>query len=346
MLNQAMITRTEKIRQTPVWQQALAQSLQTVDELLDYIHLRRDQVAISRTACEQFSLKIPRGYADRMQVGNSHDPLLRQVLPTTDEDIQVQNYLMDPVGDQDAIVADGVLQKYHGRVLLLTTGACAVHCRYCFRRHFPYAEANAARADWSSAIRYLQANTDVHEVILSGGDPLTLSDERLSHLVGKLDKLPHISTLRIHTRLPVVLPERICDDLLSWLTHSRLHMVMVIHSNHSQEIDQGVAESLGRLKQAGITLLNQSVLLRGINDSSDELIALSHVLFRAGVLPYYLHCLDPVSGASHFDVDTEKALELIEEIQTRLPGYLVPRLVREVAGETAKTPVSSWKIPG
>jgi EF-P beta-lysylation protein EpmB len=345
MLKRAMITRTEKIRQTPVWQQALAQSIQSLDELLDYVNLSRDQVAVSKSACEQFSLKIPRGYADRMQPGNSNDPLLKQVLPTTDEDIQVANYIKDPVGDQDAIVADGVLQKYHGRVLLLTTGACAVHCRYCFRRHFPYAEANAARNDWSSAIHYLQSNKDVHEVILSGGDPLTLTDERLSHLVEKLDKLPHINTLRIHTRLPVVLPERICDDLLSWLKHSRLDKVIVIHSNHSREIDHTVIDGLARLKQAGATLLNQAVLLKGINDSSDELIALSHGLFKAGVLPYYLHLLDPVAGASHFNVNTEKACALIREIQSQLPGYLVPRLVREMAGETSKTPVSSWKIP-
>lgn len=341
-----MITRTEKIRQTPRWQQTLAQSIQSIDELLDYVHLSRDQVTISDTASQQFSLKIPRGYADRIQPGNHHDPLLRQILPITDEDIPVQNYIMDPVGDQNTLVTDGVLQKYPGRVLLLTTGSCAIHCRYCFRRHFPYSQHNAARSDWVAAIQYLQSNKDIHEVILSGGDPLMLSDEKLSHLVEKIDKISHINTLRIHTRMPVVLPERINDDLIHWLTHSRLKKVIVIHSNHSQEINQAVISSLARLQQAGVTLLNQSVLLKDINDSGSELIALSHVLFKGGVLPYYLHLLDPVAGASHFEVKTEKACTLISDMQSQLPGYLVPKLVREIAGEQSKTPITSMKMSG
>ena len=279
-----------------------------------------------------------------MAPGDSNDPLLKQVLPTSNEDIKVDNFFLDPVGDHDAIVAEGVLHKYHGRALLLTTGACAIHCRYCFRRHFPYAQANASRSDWSAAIDYLQTNEDIHEVILSGGDPLTLTDAKLYQLVKKLEKISHINTLRIHTRLPVVLPERVCDDLIAWLSQSRLKKVIVIHSNHANEIDQDVIDSLARLKQADVTLLNQAVLLKGINDNTGDLVALSNSLFMAGVLPYYLHMLDPVDGAAHFDTTQAKACVLIEEMSKKLPGYLVPKLVREIAGEMAKMPVSSMKI--
>lgn len=339
-----MITRTETIRQTPIWQQLLSQSLQTLDELLEYVHLSRTQVSVSNQACEQFSIKIPKGYADRIQAGNIHDPLLRQVLPLTEETLPVDNFIFDPVGDQAAIVAEGVLQKYQGRALLLTTGACAIHCRYCFRRHFPYADASAARSDWGPALDYLHANEQIHEVILSGGDPLTLSDSKLSRLIEKLDKIEHINTLRIHTRLPVVLPERVCPQLMDWLGDSRLQKVMVIHCNHAQEIDLSVIDALGQLKQADVTLLNQAVLLKGINDHPETLIALSRQLFIAGVLPYYLHMLDPVAGAAHFEVSHERACRLMDEIRAQLPGYLVPRLVREIAGETAKMPVLSMKL--
>jgi len=332
-----MITRTAKIRQTPIWQKSLASSIKSYNELLEIIQLDAHQLNISEAAIKQFSLRIPRAYVDCIKPGDPNDPLLKQILPVNDEMFDTTNFVTDPVADHKAIVANGVLQKYRGRALLLTTGACAIHCRYCFRRHFPYAEANAAHDEWKEAIDYLEANNDISEVILSGGDPLTLSDERLSSLIKKIEKIKHINTLRIHTRLPVVLPERVCEALFEWITNSRLHTVIVIHCNHIQEISPRVASVLKQLKQAGITLLNQSVLLKGINDTTEDLKALSLGLFEAGTLPYYLHQLDPVSGAAHFQVNDQMAVNLVNELQTELPGYLVPRLVREIAGKASKT---------
>jgi len=334
-----MITRTEKIRQTPFWQRELAQSIQNIDELLDYVHLDRGSLPVSDAACEQFSLRIPKGYADRIKKSDTNDPLLRQILPLQAEMQSVPGYGPDPVGDQQSIVAQGLLQKYHGRALMMTTAACAVHCRYCFRRHFPYNDCRASEDDWSDSLSYLRNNTDIHELILSGGDPLTLNDIRLSRLVRHIEAIPHIKTLRIHSRIPVVLPSRICAALLEWIQKSRLQVVMVIHCNHAQEIDISVENALQSLKNIGVTLLNQSVLLAGINDTVDDLEALSERLFSTGVLPYYLHLLDPVAGAAHFDTDQEVAKTLLLTLQTRLPGYLVPRLVREMAGNASKTPV-------
>jgi EF-P beta-lysylation protein EpmB len=335
-----MITRTEKIRQTPIWQQQLANAIQDVDELLRLVKLDAGQLGISETASQQFSLRITREYVSRIRPGQPNDPLLRQILPIEAETRKVDHFVNDPVGDHLAHIAEGVLHKYQGRALLLTTGACAIHCRYCFRRHFPYAEANAARADWSQALDYLQTHDDIHEVILSGGDPLTLTDTRLASLIKKIEKISHINTLRIHTRLPVVLPQRVCDEMLEWLRGSHLQMVIVIHCNHAQEIDPQVRLALNSLKENGAILLNQAVLLRGINNSVSALKALSVSLFEAGVLPYYLHMLDPVAGAAHFDVDETVARELISELQTLLPGYLVPRLVREFAGRLSKTSIA------
>ncbi len=339
MPKQHMITRTEKIRQTPIWQQQFANAIQDIDELLQLIGLDADQLDLSKEANNHFSLRITREYVARIRPGDAHDPLLKQILPVAAETRPVQQFVSDPVGDHLAHVAEGVLHKYNGRALLLTTGACPIHCRYCFRRHFPYAEANAARDDWSEALAYLQAHNDIHEVILSGGDPLTLTDSRLSRLVKKLEKISHIKTLRVHTRMPVVLPQRVCADLLAWLRPSRLQTVVVLHCNHPQEIDAEVRQACALLKAAGITLLNQAVLLKGINDDVAVLKDLSLGLFDAGVLPYYLHMLDPVDGAAHFDVEQASARALVEDLQTELPGYLVPRLVRELAGRQSKTPI-------
>lgn len=332
-----MITRTEKIRQTPIWQQSLASVIKDIDELLNIVRLNASQLNISEAARKQFSLRIPRAYVDCIKPGNANDPLLKQILPVNDEMLDIEHFITDPVSDYQSIVAGGVLQKYQGRALLLTTGACAIHCRYCFRRHFPYSAVNAAHNDWNAAIDYLSTHEDINEVILSGGDPLTLTDTRLASLVEKIEKIPHINTLRLHTRLPVVLPERVCEELLDWLSNSRLQTVIVIHCNHIQEISPAVVDALQRLKQAGVTLLNQSVLLKGVNDSVAELKSLSLGLFQAGVLPYYLHMLDPVSGAAHFQVDDHLAVNILNELQGELPGYLMPRLVREVAGKPSKT---------
>jgi EF-P beta-lysylation protein EpmB len=249
----------------------------------------------------------------------------------------VPGYGRDPVGDLSAMTAPGLLHKYQRRVLLTTTGACAIHCRYCFRRHFPYADANPAAEGWRDALGAIAADASIDEVILSGGDPLTLSDARLAELAARLADIPHVRRLRIHTRLPIVLPERITDELCRLLGSTRFQSVVVVHANHANEVDQTVVSALQRLRATGTTLLNQSVLLKGVNDDVDALCALSETLFAAGALPYYLHVLDKVEGAAHFDLDEMTARGLWEQMAARLPGYLVPRLVREEPGTAAKT---------
>lgn len=284
-----------------------------------------------------FPMRVPRGYAARMRHGDPADPLLRQVLPVPDEDREVPGYVADPVGDLAALRRPGLLHKYHGRVLLTLTGACAVHCRYCFRRDFPYAEANPLHGHWEQVRAYIAADPSIAEVILSGGDPLTLNDRRLAEITDALAAIGHVKRLRIHTRLPVVLPERVDAGLLGWLGTLALPAVMVIHANHAHEIDATVAAALAAVRAAGVGLLNQAVLLRGVNDSVAAQTALSEALFAAGVLPYYLHMLDHAAGTAHFAVDEERARTLYRTLHARLPGYLVPRLVSEIPGEAAKT---------
>jgi EF-P beta-lysylation protein EpmB len=279
-----------------------------------------------------FALRAPAAFLD-----SANESLLRQVLPTHREWQQSAGDRSDPVGDADSTVAAGVIHKYKGRVLLIANGLCAINCRYCFRRHFPYAQQYASHNNWQSAIRYLQTNTDVHEVILSGGDPLTLSTDRLRALSDQLQALSHIKTLRIHSRVPMVLPERITANLLEWLETLPLNKVLVIHANHSDEFSKPHREIFQALSQTGTMVLNQSVLLKGINDSAEHLIALSHTLFQHGILPYYLHQLDPVSGASHFAVDRQQAVRLHQQMQHELPGYLVPKLVQEIPQRPSKT---------
>lgn len=321
------------------WQRHLAAAVRDPAELLALLELDSALLPAARRAAASFPLRVPRGFVGRMRPGDPDDPLLRQVLPLGAETQPSDGFDDDPVGDTAAMAGGGVLHKYRGRALLVATGACAVHCRYCFRRHFPYADVNASADAWDGAIDYLQRHPDIREVILSGGDPLTLSDRRLADLARRLESVEHLARLRIHSRLPVVLPERIDDDLLAWLTGTRLKPVMVLHANHGREIDEAVAAAVGRLREAGVTVLNQAVLLAGVNDGADALEELSDRLFDAGVLPYYLHLLDPVAGAAHFDVPEDRARGILEELAARLPGYLVPKLVREVAGAPAKVPV-------
>ncbi len=271
-----------------------------------------------------------------MRRGDPHDPLLRQVLPLAAECVSAPEFTTDPVGDLSAMAVPGVLHKYRGRVLLALTGACAVHCRYCFRRHFPYAEANASSDRWQAALDYIARDASIHEVILSGGDPLALADRRLADLARRLAAVAHVERLRIHTRLPIVLPARVTTELTDWLAGGRLQPVMVVHANHANEIDADVRAALARLRAAGVTLFNQSVLLKGVNDSVESLAGLSEALFAAGVVPYYLHLLDRVQGAAHFEVEEGRARQLMADLAARLPGYLVPRLVREVAGAPSK----------
>ena len=278
-----MIPGSPVLRQVPAWQSALAHAIRDPAELLAAVGLGREWLPAAQAAARLFPLRVPRGFVARMRPRDPHDPLLRQVLPLAEECVAVEGFADDPVGDHAAMVAPGVLHKYEGRVLLTVTGACAVHCRYCFRRHFPYAEANPAADQWRGALDYIAADHSISEVILSGGDPLTLSDRRLAGLARELAAMPHLRRLRLHTRLPIVLPERVDDQLLEWLGAAGLKTVVVVHANHANEIDASVQAAFARLKRAGVELLNQSVLLRGVNDNVDALAALSETLFEAGV---------------------------------------------------------------
>jgi len=318
------------------WQKQLAQAITDPLRLIEYLNLPIQLHESIKNAGELFPLKVTLDYLDCIKKSDVTDPLLRQILPIQDEFIIKAGYNHDPVGDLESSYQPGLIHKYHGRVLLITTPACAIHCRYCFRRHYPYKDASANGKYLDQALTYIFENEDINEIILSGGDPLSLSDQQLLEMIQRIEKISHIKTLRIHTRLPIVLPDRITKDLINMLTSTHLNTVVVVHCNHPNEISDKVTHALTCLKLSGITLLNQSVLLAGVNDDENTLIALSHKLFEAGVLPYYLHLLDAVEGATHFSVDTPKALKLIKSIQAKLSGFLVPKLVREVKGELYK----------
>ncbi|OGI46169.1 MAG: EF-P beta-lysylation protein EpmB [Candidatus Muproteobacteria bacterium RIFCSPHIGHO2_01_FULL_65_16] len=331
-----MIPGTHVLRQMPAWQEELSRAVTDPAELLQILRLGTGLLPAARAAARVFPLRVPRGYIARMRPGDPADPLLRQVLPLGAELEPVAGFGPDPVGDLAAVAARGVLHKYRGRVLLIATGACAVNCRFCFRRHFPYGGAAAATDRWREALAYIAADDSIAEVILSGGDPLMLADRRLGEFARALAAISHVRRLRLHTRLPIVLPERVDDGLLAWLGGTRLQAVVVVHANHANEIDSTVRAALARLRDGGAALLNQSVLLRGVNDSVVALADLSVALFDAGAQPYYLHLLDRVQGAAHFAVDEAAARALMSDLNARLPGYLVPRLVRELPGAPAK----------
>lgn len=332
MSNPAAVTRV-----TAPWQRLLAEAIVDPADLLRRLGLPDTLLPAARRAAALFPLRVPAPYLQRIRPGDAADPLLRQVLPLDLECETRPGYSADPLAESAAQPVPGLLKKYHGRALLIATGACAVHCRYCFRRHFPYAEAHAGGSRLEPALAAIAADPSIGEVILSGGDPLTLSDPRLADLTARLAATAHVHTLRIHSRLPVVLPQRVDDDLLGWLTPLPLRKVLVLHSNHPAEIDDSVGQALTALATSGVTLLNQSVLLRGVNDNADSLVALSERLHQAGVLPYYLHLLDRVQGAAHFEVPQIQGEALIAALRARLPGYLVPRLVREIPGASGKT---------
>ncbi len=319
------------------WQSLLKGAISSVDDLLRQVGLSPEQVDLSLEATHAFALRVPQPYLSRIEKGNPHDPLLLQVLPQMAEMISANGYSSDPLEEMDSKPAPGLIHKYKGRVLLILSGACAINCRYCFRRHFPYEDNQLGKAQWQQALAYIQADTSISEVIFSGGDPLATTDQRLARMIADLESIPHIQRLRIHTRLPVVIPQRVTQTLCQMLKDSRLRTVIVLHINHPNEIDRHVSESLQRLRIAGITLLNQAVLLRGINDHAEILKRLSEKLFEDGVLPYYLFLLDRVIGAAHFDINDTKAKQLVKELQSCLPGYLVPRLAREIPGRPSKT---------
>jgi EF-P beta-lysylation protein EpmB len=321
----------------PSWQSEVTHAFRNIEDLLRFLELDLQPFEVRKTV---FPFLVTRSFAERMTKGDPLDPLLLQVLPRPDELLNQEGFTQDPVSDLNAVLAPGLLQKYRHRALVITTGACAIHCRYCFRRDFPYQEQQGTRSRWQSHLGKLREDKSLEEVILSGGDPLMLSNERLAEMFRDLTAIPHLERIRIHTRIPVVLPERIDAALLDTLRTSPIPVVMVIHSNHPNELSEDVHRTLTQIQQTGATLLNQAVLLRGINDQAGTLTALSKKLLAMNVIPYYLHVLDRVTGTGHFEVSESEASLLLETIRKTLPGYLVPKLVREIAGEPSKTPLA------
>jgi len=334
-----MIPPDAAARHFASWRRELAEAVTDPAELLRILALDPALLPAARRAAARFGLRVPRAYVARMRPGDARDPLLLQVLPLAAELEPHRGFGPDPVGDLAALQAPGVLTKYRGRALLMTTGACAVHCRYCFRREFPYQAGALTPARLAAAVASLAATPDLEEVILSGGDPFALPTARLARITGALRALPGLRRLRIHTRTPVVLPSRVDGPLLGWLAGMPWKTVIVLHVNHPRELSDEVCAAAAALAAQGVTLLNQSVLLAGVNDDEDTLAALSVRLFEAGVLPYYLHLLDRVAGAAHFDVPVQQAAKLHAGLLNRLPGYLVPKLVRESSGAASKLPV-------
>ncbi|WP_431224092.1 EF-P beta-lysylation protein EpmB [Serratia sp. L9] len=332
-----IITRNTAHRED--WLHQLADVITDPDELLQLLSLNtHPQLSQGHEARRLFALRVPHAFVKRMRPGDANDPLLLQVLTASAEFINAPGYTTDPLDEQRSVVP-GLLHKYRNRALLLVKGGCAVNCRYCFRRHFPYQDNQGNKANWLQALEYIRQHPELDEIIFSGGDPLMAKDHELDWLIGELETIPHLKRLRIHTRLPVVIPARITSALCQRLAASRLQVLMVTHINHANEIDQELRASMAQLRGAGVTLLNQSVLLRGINDHAETLATLSNALFDAGILPYYIHVLDKVQGAAHFMVSDDEARAIMKGLLSLVSGYLVPRLAREIGGEPSKTPL-------
>jgi EF-P beta-lysylation protein EpmB len=321
------------------WSRALAEAIRDPDELLTRLDLPGALREPARRAAKLFPVMATESYLARIRKSDPDDPLLRQVLPLGIEADDVPGFTSDAVGEHTAHVAPGVLQKYVGRVLLVATGACAIHCRYCFRRHYPYGDEPRRMDDWQPALAHIAGDPSIHEVILSGGDPLMLSDARLEQLLGELAGIPHLRRLRVHTRLPIVLPDRVTPRLLDALACGDWQPIIVVHANHPAELADDCRDALRRLIRAAFPVLNQAVLLRGVNDTADVLAELCEQLVDLGVMPYYLHQLDRVTGTAHFEVPEAEGLRILDQLRARLPGYAVPRYVREIAGRASKTPV-------
>lgn len=321
------------------WKNVLSNAFRDPIKLLQFLELDSEENIKITQLDSSFKMLVPISYAKKMKKGDWNDPLLRQVLPLKDEEKKVAGFVSDPVGDLQSEISPGVLHKYQGRVLLVTTGACPVHCRYCFRREYPYVASIPDKKYWQQTLNKIQQDDSIHEVIFSGGDPLMLSDDRLKKMCEEIASIPHVSTIRFHTRVPIFLPERITPEFLQWYGELTVNKIIVIHSNHINELDDVVGSALIALKEQGATLLNQAVLLKGVNDSIEQLVPLLEGLFNFQVLPYYLHQLDRVQGSAHFEVNKKTGLALIEALKNRLPGYLVPRLVEEVSGERSKQAV-------
>lgn len=321
------------------WQKDLANVVTNPEQLLALLNIAPDDYVQHFKARTLFPVRVPHSFINRMKVGDINDPLLKQVMPLSKEFVVTDGYSADPLEEHDT-VAEGLLHKYKSRVLMIVKAGCAINCRYCFRRHFPYQDNSPNKKRWQGALDYISENIEISEVIFSGGDPLMASDEHLSWLITQLEKIPHVTRLRIHTRLPVVIPNRITATLVSLLKKSRLKAVVVLHINHPNEINMELTNALEAFREARIPLFNQSVLLRDINDNAKTLSRLSEQLFDAGIQPYYLHLFDAVQGAAHFDVKEKDAIDIVNEMLATLPGFLMPKLVREVAGQTNKTPIN------
>ncbi|MFU9136988.1 EF-P beta-lysylation protein EpmB [Erwinia tasmaniensis] len=321
------------------WLHQLADVITDPLELLRLLGLDSHPALTAGTDARRlFALRVPRAFANRMQKGDPQDPLLLQVITASQEFVDAPGYSTDPLDEQSSVVP-GLLHKYRNRALLLVKGGCAVNCRYCFRRHFPYADNQGNKRNWQQALEYIREQAELDEIIFSGGDPLMAKDSELDWLIGELERIPHIKRLRFHSRLPVVIPARITPAFCQRLAQSRLQVLFVTHINHAREIDSDLRDAMQQLKRAGVTLLNQSVLLRNINDSAVTLAALSNALFDAGIMPYYLHVLDKVQGAAHFFVSDEEARAIMRQLLTLVSGYMVPKLAREIGGEPSKTPL-------
>ncbi len=340
-----IIARTTADKQQD-WRLILAHSLKTGAAIRDYLNLPEPESAkqqLDQQAADDFPVLVPQPFLDLAKRGDPNDPITRQVLPNGQEMLPQPGYVTDPLGEIPSNIRPGIIHKYHGRALLLAATGCAINCRYCFRRHFDYADNRISQKQWQTSLEYVRADTSLREIILSGGDPLMLQDNALSALITELEHIPHLQRLRIHSRLPVVIPQRLTPELLDTLTRTRLQVTLVLHINHANEIGQPLQRYLAPWVVSPITLLNQSVLLAGINDDVDTLTQLSESLFAVGVLPYYLHVLDKVQGAQHFDIPTQQAISLFEQLHARLPGYLVPRLTKEEEGKAGKTVLSSQR---
>lgn len=322
------------------WQEILSDLITDPKELVQVLQLDAAQKPASLAAMNQFPLKVTRSFVDSIRIADWNDPLLRQIWPAQEEELEVSGYIADPLAEQQSNPVPGLLHKYQSRVLLTAAPHCAIHCRYCFRRHFDYKENSPNRLQWQQALNYIAHDHSIEEVILSGGDPLAVSDRQFDWLLSELEQISHVNTVRIHSRMPIVLPERLTPELLTRMEHSHLSIVLVMHCNHSQEIAPAVAEALSKIDANTVTLLNQSVLLANVNDNCQTLTDLSKKLFALNVLPYYLHLPDQVAGTAHFTVSRQKGLALIKAMEAQLPGYLVPQLVQEEPGMPAKTRVS------
>ncbi|MFX4226747.1 MAG: EF-P beta-lysylation protein EpmB [Porticoccaceae bacterium] len=337
MIPQSQVSCQTDSPHQETWQSQLINAVRDPAELCRLLKLTLSDMDLSGQAHRDFPLLVPRAFVDLMEPGNAADPLLLQVLNRKEEEFNPPGFSEDPLQEEEFTPLPGMVHKYHGRVLLIVTGKCAINCRYCFRRSFAYADNNPGKQGWLKVIDYIRERKEISEVIFSGGDPLSAPDKQLAWLTEQLGEIPHLRRLRIHTRLPVVIPDRINADFLDWVSATRLRVQIVLHINHPNEIGDGLGNAVDKLVARGIQPLNQSVLLRGINDDVDTLQALQEIGFDAGILPYYLFCLDQIKGASHFEVPQEKAHAIWNELKYRLPGYLVPRLAIEEPGKKSKT---------